>query len=88
MFPQYKFQLCQFHQIQTVRTKLTGHPKLPASIELLAIARAMHETDKESFIDAPDLWYDKWADFLAERSSNADGKTFYTISGLEALILA
>jgi len=88
MFPQYKFQLCQFHQIQAVRIKLTTHPKLPASAELFAIAKKMAKTDKESFIGALDLWYDKWADFLVERSANADGKTFYTHKRLRSAYLS
>gem|GEM_PF-1190896 len=36
-FPQYKFQLCQFHQVKLIKNKLTSHPKLPASQELLRL---------------------------------------------------
>lgn len=32
-FYQYRFQHCQFHQVITIRTKLTLHPKLQASQE-------------------------------------------------------
>ena len=32
----YKFQLCQFHQVMSIRMKLTMHPKLDASKELLS----------------------------------------------------
>ena len=32
-FHQYRFQHCQFHQVMTIRTKLTLHPKLQASQE-------------------------------------------------------
>jgi len=31
MFPNYKYQLCQFHQVMTIKTKLTLRPKLEAS---------------------------------------------------------
>ena len=37
-FPNYKFQLCQFHQVMIIKTKLISRPKLEASKELLAIS--------------------------------------------------
>lgn len=77
MFPQYRFQLCQFHQLMTVRTKLTLHPKLGASRELLELAKTLCRTDKESFIGALDAWHTKWEDFLRERAEGGDGKTHY-----------
>lgn len=76
-FPQYKFQLCQFHQIMIVRTRLTANPRLQASQELLEIAKSMCRTDKETFIGALDRWYVKWEDFLKERTVGIDGKTHY-----------
>jgi len=88
MFPQYRFQLCQFHQLQTIRLKLTGNPKLPASAELMVIAKMLTKTDKESFVGLLDQWHEKWADFLAERSENADGKTFYTHKRLRSAYLS
>ena len=51
-FPNYKFQLCQFHQVMTIKTKLTSRPKLEASKELLEISKMLCHTDKESFIGA------------------------------------
>lgn len=51
-FYQYRFQYCQFHQVMTIRTKLTLHPKLQASQELLGIAKMLCHTDKDSFIGA------------------------------------
>jgi len=87
MFPQYRFQLCQFHQIQSVRIKLTGHPKLPASMELLDIARMMTRTDKETFCGALDDWHMRWP-ISSERSASADGKTFYTHRRLRSAYLS
>jgi hypothetical protein len=74
-FQQYKFQHCQFHQLTTVRPKLTLHPKLTASQELLAIAKLMCHTDKESFLGALSAWYEKWQDFISERARGKDGNT-------------
>jgi len=88
IFPQYRFQLCQFHQVQTVRLKLTRHPKLSASLDLMEIAKMLTRTDKESFVDMLDRWYERWADFLTERSVNADGKTYYTHKRLRSAYLS
>ena len=39
----------------------------------------MKQTDKESFIGTLDLWYEKWKDFLNERTINPQtNKSFYT----------
>ena len=39
----------------------------------------MKHTDKESFVGALELWYNKWKSFLDERTINEEtGKSFYT----------
>lgn len=76
-FSQYKFQHCQFHQIQTVKLKLTNNPKTQAAIELLHLVKLMCHTDKESFIGLFNEWECKWSDFLKEKSTNEDGKSSY-----------
>ncbi|HMZ72341.1 MAG TPA: hypothetical protein PKU98_00025 [Saprospiraceae bacterium] len=39
----------------------------------------MKRTDKESFVGALQLWFDKWEYFLNERTINPiNGKSFYT----------
>jgi hypothetical protein len=87
-FPEYKFQLCQFHQIMTVRTKLTLHPKLEASQELLALSRTLCSTDKDSFIGAFNEWEQKWLEFLKERTEGADGKSHYVHKDLRSAYLS
>jgi len=77
MFPSYKFQLCQFHQLMTVKTKLTLHPKIEALQELLTLARTLCHTDKETFVGALDAWHAKWEGFIKERAAGKDGKTHY-----------
>lgn len=76
-FSQYKFQHCQFHQIQYVKIKLTSNPKTEAAIELLAIVKTMCHTDKESFVGLFTEWEKKWAAFLKEKSDNEEGKSSY-----------
>ena len=88
MFSEYKFQLCQFHQVMTIKTKLTLHPKLEASQELLAISRTLCHTDKDSFIGVFGEWEKKWDSFLKERSKGADGKTHYVHKELRSAWLS
>ena len=76
-FSQYKFQYCQFHQIQTVKTKLTNNPKTEAAMELLALVKLMCHTDKDSFVGSFQEWEAKWSEFLKEKSTNDDGKSAY-----------
>ena len=67
----------EFHQLMTIRTKLTLHPKLQASQDLLSIAKILCHTDKDSFIGALTAWHEKWKDFINEGAKGADGKMHY-----------
>jgi len=72
-------QMCQFHQSAIIRRYLTKNPKLIASKELMEVVNLMKQTDKESFTGALDLWFNKWEDFLNERTINpVTNKSFYT----------
>lgn len=72
-------QMCQFHQSAIIRRYLTKKPKLIASQELMKVVELMTITDKESFVGALGLWYEKWESFLKERTTNSiTGKSAYT----------
>ena len=72
-------QMCQFHQSAIIRRYLTKKPKLKAAQELMEVLDLMKQTDKESFVGALRLWYEKWNDFMNERTINPlTKKTFYT----------
>lgn len=72
-------QMCQFHQSAIIRRYLTKRPKLKAAQELMDVVDLMKQTDKESFIGALQLWFDKWGNFLNERTINPETKkSFYT----------
>lgn len=72
-------QMCQFHQVAIVRRYITNNPRLPAGIELKQITQLLTETDKESFEGLISDWYNKWKDFISERSTNPQsGKKHYT----------
>ena len=71
--------MCQFHQSAIIRRYLTKKPKLQAAKELMIVVDLMKQTDKESFIGALLLWFEKWEVFLNERSiSSETNKSFYT----------
>ena len=88
MFPSYRFQLCQFHQVMTVRIKLTLKPKLEASRELLDLTNMLCHTDKESFAGALDEWHTKWTGFLRERTMDVNGKTHYVHKNTRSAFLS
>lgn len=78
-FDNIPVQMCQFHQSAIIRRYLTKKPKLKAAQELIEVVDLMKQTDKESFVGALQLWFDKWEQFLNERTSNLiTGKSFYT----------
>jgi len=71
-------QMCQFHQSAIIRRYLTKRPKLKAAQELMEVVDLMKHTDKESFVGALSLWFEKWEDFLNERTVNPlTNKSFY-----------
>lgn len=63
----YPVQLCQFHQMLTVRHYLTQEPDLDASRELLELVNRITRMDKESFIGEFEEWYAKHKDVVDER---------------------
>ncbi len=79
LFDGYKVQMCQYHMCAIVRRKLTGNPRLPASIELKALMATLTTSDRERFALAFEAWAGKWDAFLKERTVNLEtGKTCYT----------
>ena len=63
----YPVQLCQFHQILTVKHYLTQEPDLDASRELLELVNSITRMDKESFMGAFNEWYERHKDVVNER---------------------
>jgi len=72
-------QMCHFHQKQIVRRYLTLNPKLEASIELKIIVDTLANTNEEEFTKQLNQWYEKWKDFLKEKTTNPEtGRWCYT----------
>lgn len=72
-------QMCQFHQVAIIRRYLTKKPKLKASQELMELVNILKNTDKGSFTGGLNFWYERWKDFLNERTINIETqKSHYT----------
>jgi len=70
IFADIPIQMCHFHQKQIIQRDLTLRPKLEAGIELKAIADTLCNSDEEKFTKLLMDWYNKWSDFLKERTTN------------------
>lgn len=68
LFPQTPFQLCQFHQFATITRYISKKPKLLASQELRQLMFLLKQTDEASFNYWLSQWYEKWKDFLNEKT--------------------
>ena len=74
VFSDVPVQMCQFHQIAIVRRYLTSRPKLEAGKELRAITLALPTLNEKVFAELLGLWYQKWSEFLKERTYSEDQK--------------
>ncbi len=79
VFRDIPIQLCQFHQVKTITTKLTRKPKLEASIELRKLSLILTKTTESIFTKELNGWYLKWKDFLNEKTLNIEtGRKHFT----------
>lgn len=69
-FPNIPVQLCQFHQLQIITRYLSKKPKLEAGKELRRLSLMLTKTDRKSFTDNLNQWYERWKDFLSEKTIN------------------
>ena len=72
VFEPISVQICQFHQVKTITSKLTKNPKLEAGKELRKISLTITSTTEEIFTKDLDNWYEKWKDFLNEKTLNIE----------------
>lgn len=68
VFSDVPVQICQFHQLQIVRRKLTLRPETEAGKELLTIGLNIVKYDKEKLERDLDIWFKKYEKFLKEKS--------------------
>ncbi len=68
LFSAIPFQLCQFHQFQTITRYISKNPKLEAGKELRQLMFLLKETDYSSFTHWLSAWHEEWKEFLAEKT--------------------
>ncbi|MBU4536524.1 hypothetical protein KJ603_00605 [Patescibacteria group bacterium] len=79
VFGDVPVQLCQFHQVKTITSKLTKKPKLEAGIELRKLSLTLTTTIEKVFTQELNIWYEKWKDFLNEKTLNPEtGRKHFT----------
>ena len=79
VFSDIPVQMCQFHQVKTITSKLTKNPKLEAGKELRKLSLSLTNATKEKFERDLNNWHKKWKDFLEEKTLNPiTGKGFHT----------
>ena len=69
-FEDYPTQMCHFHQKKIIQRYITKHPKLEASQELKKIVSTLTKTSDIKFTIKLDNWFDKYKDFLNEKTIN------------------
>lgn len=70
-------QMCHFHQKAILRRYLTLKPKLEAGQELLAIGKTLTFATEEDFGILLDEWFERWKDFLKEKTFESDGRHWH-----------
>ncbi|MEK7091913.1 MAG: hypothetical protein AAB900_02905 [Patescibacteria group bacterium] len=68
VFSDIPVQICQFHQLQIVRRKLTLRPETEAGQTLLAIGFSISKKNEATLAQELDVWFKKYGDFINERT--------------------
>lgn len=70
-------QMCQFHQAMIVTRYVTRRPKLDAGQDLQSLMRHLPDLGEAQFTHWLELWYDKWGEFLKERTVDEKTKRWH-----------
>jgi hypothetical protein len=68
VFSDIPVQICQFHQLQIVRRKLTLRPETEAGQKLLSLVFSLAHTDEKTFAQELNEWYAAHETFISERT--------------------
>ena len=68
VFSDIPVQICQFHQLQIVRRKLTLRPETEAGQELLNLTFGLAKSDEKTFTDALESWFKIYGSFINEKT--------------------
>lgn len=77
LFSDIPVQMCIFHQKMILRRYLTLNPKLESGQELKAIGETLLFIREEDLNTLLIEWYDKWEEFLKEKTYEEDGKHWH-----------
>jgi hypothetical protein len=85
LWPATKVQRCTFHAFCQIKRYTTSRPKLPAGVELYAIAKGLLYVktlyQASVWLEDYTAWCSKWEDFLAEETVS-EGRRFPTHENL------
>ena len=68
VFEDIPVQICQFHQLQIVRRKLTLRPETDAGQELLRLTFGLAKAEEKEFTTALNAWFKEYEPFINERT--------------------
>jgi hypothetical protein len=76
-FESIPVQMCQFHQVATIRRYIKNNPKTLAPIELKQLVAMVILTERESFEGALNDWFINWEGFLNEQTESIETVRIY-----------
>lgn len=68
VFGDMPVQICQFHQLKTIKKKLTLRPETEAGQELLSIAFGLAKSNEETFSLELSAWFNTYKSFMNEKT--------------------
>ena len=68
VFSDVPAQICQFHQLQIVRRKLTLRPETEAGQELLSLVFTLAKTDEKTFTSELVMWFETYESFINQKT--------------------
>ena len=68
VFGDMPVQICQFHQLKTIKRKLTLRPETEAGQELLSIAFSISKINEKILENELNKWFAKYEGFINERT--------------------
>lgn len=77
VFPVIPVQICHFHQLQTIKRKLTLRPETEAGKELLHIAFGLAKSNEQTMTLDLKNWIEKYQTFIDEKSYAPDSKHWH-----------
>lgn len=74
VFSDIPVQICQFHQLQIVRRKLTLRPESKAGQDLLSFVFTIAHTNEKVFNEGLQKWYTEYEEFVNAKTYTLDTK--------------